>query len=654
MKQVIPFLLMILTVGLIHAAEKPPQSWPDLIQKPYEDHSVPDLGLKPLLRRVDGQKIGSKQAWHEQRELLRKAWLQRLGKPPAKPMELSVKVESRENELDYTRQLVSFVSESDDRIRAYLLLPKGLQEGEQRPAIVVFHPTTKETLREPVGLGKRQEMALALQLVRRGYITLSPECFIMKKDGPRSQAEELARRKPGWTGLGKMTFDASRCVDYLETLPQVDRTRVACIGHSLGAKEVLYAMAFEPRFQVGVFNEGGIGLRMSNWTDPWYLTEAMKKHIPEMENHQVMALIAPRPFLVLGGDSADGAASWPFVKEARTVYELLGARDRIGLYNHKAGHAFPEQARRLAYQWLDHWLKFQPATRPTIKKLGTLDLLMVETTPVVFKDRLYRFEYVRDNYPANKTGSSYFRYLDVAGGNATPAFAKGRHLGCTFAEGETIYAFGVDKWGGEKITVYRSKDMEKWEERLALQLPGWTLYNTSVCKADGRYIMAIEVGEPKEVVGVPFTIFFAESKDLLSWKLLPQECVYSKEKYTACPALRYLDGYFYMLYLETRPGPTYETFIVRSRDLKHWESSRLNPVLAFSDEDKRIADPILTAEQKKSIAQAKDINNSDVDLCEFKGKTILYYSWGNQQGKEFLAEAVYEGTLTSFLQGFFP
>ena len=121
-------------------------------------------------------------------------------------------------------------------------------------------------------------------------------------------------------------------------------------------------MAFEPRFKAGVFNEGGIGLRMSNWTDPWYLTESMKPHIPAMENHQVMSLIAPRPFLVIGGGSADGDASWTFVKEARSVYALLGARDRIGFYNHKAGHSFPAQARRLAYDWLDDWLK-RPASR---------------------------------------------------------------------------------------------------------------------------------------------------------------------------------------------------------------------------------------------------------------------------------------------------
>src|SRR5262249_45207782 len=121
--------------------------------------------------------------------------------------------------------------------------------------------------------------------------------------------------------------------------------------------------------------------------------------------------------------------------------------------------------------------------RPSIKRLGTIDLLMVETTPVVFKGRLYRFDDARDNYPGNKAGASYFRFLDVATGKVTPAFAKGKHLGFGFVDGDTVYAYGVDKWGGSKIAVFRSKDMEKWEERLALHVPGWELFNTSVCKA---------------------------------------------------------------------------------------------------------------------------------------------------------------------------
>jgi hypothetical protein len=42
-------------------------------------------------------------------------------------------------------------------------------------------------------------------------------------------------------------------------------------------------------------------------------------------------------------------------------------------------------------------------------------------------------------------------------------------------------------------------------------------------------------------------------------------------------------------------------------------TSRLNPVLAFSEDDKRIANDKLTVEQRKAIANAKNINNSDVD-----------------------------------------
>ena len=74
----------------------------------------------------------------------------------------------------------------------------------------------------------------------------------------------------------------------------------------------------------------------------------------------------------------------------------------------------------------------------------------------------------------------------------------------------------------------------------------------------------------------------------------------------------------------------------------------------YEYEDKQIANPFLTVEEQKQINDAFDINNSDLELCEFNGRTIIYYSWGNQQGMEFLAEASYEGSLKSFLQGWFP
>ncbi len=293
--------------------------------------------------------------------------------------------------------------------------------------------------------------------------------------------------------------------------------------------------------------------------------------------------------------------------------------------------------------------------RPLVKKLGTIECDMVETTPIVFKGRLYRFEYVRDfYYKPNKTGKSYYRFIDVETGKPTPGFAVGYHLGSAHVEGDTVYAFGVDKWGGATMQMWWSKDLKTWQTQTALHQPGWKMYNNSVCKGPNGYVMAIELGDPPEVVGSRFTMRFAESKDLLEWRWLGPECVHTKERYSACPAIRWLEGYYYMIYLEARPHGTYAPWIARSRDLKKWELSKLNPVLQHGPEDKKIGNPNFTPEQRAHIAKAKNINNCDVDLCDFNGKTIIVYCWGNQQGTEFLAHAVYEGSVREFLLGFFP
>ena len=58
--------------------------------------------------------------------------------------------------------------------------------------------------------------------------------------------------------------------------------------------------------------------------------------------------------------------------------------------------------------------------KPLIKKLGTIDCDLVETTPVVFHGRLYRFEYVRANYKLNKTGDSHSHFTHAYVNPAMP------------------------------------------------------------------------------------------------------------------------------------------------------------------------------------------------------------------------------------------
>jgi len=299
-------------------------------------------------------------------------------------------------------------------------------------------------------------------------------------------------------------------------------------------------------------------------------------------------------------------------------------------------------------------------TKPKIRKLGTVDLDMVEINPLVIGGRLYRFESVRGDYHANKLGYPYFRFIDTATGEATAPFAPGHNFGSAFCHDGVTYVFGVLTGGGttvrDTIKVFRSGDLTHWEEKTALKLPGWGMFNTSVCEGKDGFVMAFEIDSPQEECGVPFTIRFAVSKDLWDWELTAPECVYAKDRYTACPVIRYLpeDGYYYMIYLEHLPGWAYAPYIARSADLATWKRSPVNPVMIHEDlEDKKIANPHLTKEQREYIENALDINNSDVDLCEYQGRTIINYSWGNQFGCEFLAEAVYEGGLSEFLRRFF-
>jgi hypothetical protein len=291
----------------------------------------------------------------------------------------------------------------------------------------------------------------------------------------------------------------------------------------------------------------------------------------------------------------------------------------------------------------------EPA-RPKIQKLGTVDLDLVETTPVVLSNRLWRFEWIRQQYWNNQRKTNFFRFRDVSTGEVTPPFAEGHEFGSAFVHDGKAYVTGTQMRSA--INMFASTDLKNWEQWEVLNNRKYSIFNTSLCRTDTDFVLMFEFDNPKEEAGVPFTARFARSKDLRQWTITPPECQYSKERYTAPHALRWLDGWFYNFFLEAHQG--YEMRVVRSRDLISWEPSRYNPVLRFSDEDKLIRNQSLSAEQRQQIKDAVNLNNSDIDFCDWDGKTFITYSWGNQQGEEFLGEAIYNGSVESFLRAWFP
>jgi pimeloyl-ACP methyl ester carboxylesterase len=200
--------------------------------------------------------------------------------------------------------------------------------------------------------------AYAYTAAQHGYLAVAVRWFGESYGESYSEAvANLAMRHPGSTGLGKWVADARRVVDFIETLPDADASRIGIIGHSLGGKMALYAAAFEPRIRATVSSELGVGFRMSNYEDYWYLGDKLGSAPAGTDQHELLALVAPRPFLLIGGDEYDKQESWHYINAARAVYDLSGNGRNIGYLNHHTGHTPTPDAVSAAFDWLDHFLK---------------------------------------------------------------------------------------------------------------------------------------------------------------------------------------------------------------------------------------------------------------------------------------------------------
>lgn len=335
-------------VPWLSQAQTPPEKLPE---------SAPTLSN--LLVDQDGKPITTVAGWEARRDELRgwwSNWLGSLGVDRTQAPKLKVLEEDRVG--DVVRQLVQYDVEPGLATQGYLLRPAAAG-GKMLPAVAVFHSTVPYSIRQPSGLEGTESKHFGLKLAQRGHVTFCPRNFLWSDNlhlKAKEEAENFLARKPGCRGMAKMLFNAQVAVDILLAQPQVDPARIGCVGHSLGAKEVIYLAAMDPRVKVTVSSEGGIGTRFSNWDAPWYLGEAIRDPNWGHEQHELLGLVAPRPFLLLGGDSADGDQSWPFISAALPVYQLYGKPAPLGLFNHKQGHAVPPEAEARIYEWFATYL----------------------------------------------------------------------------------------------------------------------------------------------------------------------------------------------------------------------------------------------------------------------------------------------------------
>jgi len=293
-----------------------------------------------------------------------------LGIVPDAPPPLAPEVHERVQLGDVVREKVSYAVEPGERVAAWLFLPKGGRP--PRPAVLCHHAHALQYhvgKDGPAGLGGSYDAPSALELARRGYVTLAPDalCFNERQDPSRRlKASAYEKFETGWriaagmTLQGKYVWDARRALDYLESRPEVDGDRLGMVGHSLGGQQTLFTSAADGRIRAAVSSCGFSSLEALRRDR---LNFVFSLFVPGLARHggmgAVLGLVAPRPFFVAAKteDSLfplDGIEAT--VAAGRAAYAAAGAADRLEVFYEAGEHAFSETMRAAAYAWLDRWL----------------------------------------------------------------------------------------------------------------------------------------------------------------------------------------------------------------------------------------------------------------------------------------------------------
>lgn len=192
-----------------------------------------------------------------------------------------------------------------------------------------------------------------------------------------------SRRNPdNWGKISMWAWAASRVMDYLQTVDEVDSKRIAVVGHSRLGKTALWCAAQDERFIMAISNNSGcsgaaitrgkkgeqiknITSRFGYWFCENYLSFANNEEKLPLDQHFLLAAIAPRFVYVSSAmldEWADPKSEFLSCVATNSVYELLGleglvttaeyAKPGTSLHNGRIGYHMREGTHYLSrYDW---------------------------------------------------------------------------------------------------------------------------------------------------------------------------------------------------------------------------------------------------------------------------------------------------------------
>jgi hypothetical protein len=198
----------------------------------------------------------------------------------------------------------------------------------------------------------------AINLARQGFVVFTYD--MVGYDDSRQLPHTFGGKREALWGLslgGLQLWNSIRSLDFLQSLPYVQRDALAVTGESGGGTQTFLLSAVDDRVKVAV-PVNMISLHMQGGC----LCENPPSLRLDTTNVEIAATIAPRPLLMVSatGDWTVNTleSEYPAV---RGLYSLLDAPDRVQAVRIDAAHNYNKESREAMYAWLARWMKGAPA-----------------------------------------------------------------------------------------------------------------------------------------------------------------------------------------------------------------------------------------------------------------------------------------------------
>lgn len=255
-------------------------------------------------------------------------------------------------------------------VRGDLYYPANTPAGTKLPTVIWLHGYSY-----PLGYMwvYRSDLHPILALTQAGYAVLA---FDQSGFGSRmAEAAPFYDRYPHWSQVGRMVEDTRAAIDALEKDSLVDSSRISLFGYSMGGMVGLYTASLDPRVKGVVSISGFTPMRTdttSKGTGGIARYSVERGMIPRLgffigheaqlpwDYNELIATIAPRPALIVepqldrDGNPADVHTA---VEQARKIYALNNAEDKLGLYEPWDFTRLPAATQDWIIQWMAKTMK---------------------------------------------------------------------------------------------------------------------------------------------------------------------------------------------------------------------------------------------------------------------------------------------------------